>query len=263
MNWLELAKALAPENILLAGMVVVLTIEIFAPRPRGALAVAFVTVALAMVAALWLYATGFAAEPFPGEFSTDPGSSLAKATILALTLPVLLLSRDEFSQNGPFAVLLMSSLYGVCLMLSADSFLTMFLGVEMLSLPVYVLVLLSYRHSASLEAALKYLVLGGAATATFLLGVSLLYGGTATLALSGFTVAMHASDPMATAAVVLILIAFFLKAAIVPFHAWAPDAYEGATCRSPPTWPPWSRRASCWRCCASSARRRCPSPSWG
>jgi NADH-quinone oxidoreductase subunit N len=114
-------------------------------------------------------------------------------------------------------------------MLSADSFLTMFLGVEMLSLPVYVLVLLSYRHSASLEAALKYLVLGGAATATFLLGVSLLYGGTATLALSGFTVAMHASDPMATAAVVLILIAFFLKAAIVPFHAWAPDAYEGAT----------------------------------
>ena len=65
MNWLELAKALAPENILLAGMVVVLTIEIFAPRPRGALAVAFLTVALAMCAALWLYATGFAAEPFP------------------------------------------------------------------------------------------------------------------------------------------------------------------------------------------------------
>jgi len=229
MNWTALLVALAPENILLAGRVVVLTIEIFVPRPRGALAVAFATVGLALVAAFGLYVAGFSAEPFPGEFSTDPGSSLAKATILALTLPVLLMARDEFSKSGPFAVLLMSSLYGVCLMLSADSFLTLFLGLEMLSLPVYVLVLLAYRHSASLEAALKYLVLGGAATATFLLGVSLLYGGTATLALSGFTVAMHANDPMASAAVVLILIAFFLKAAIVPFHAWAPDAYEGAT----------------------------------
>lgn len=229
MNWLGLAVALAPENLLLLGIVAILTVEIVAPRPRGALVVAFCALALATLAALVLWAGGFVAEPFPGEFTVEPGASLAKAVVLALTLPVLLLARDEFPSSGPFHVLLLSSLYGVCLMLSADSFLTLFLGLEMLSLPVYVLVLLAFRRADSLEAALKYLVLGGAATATFLLGVSLLYGGTGTVSLAAFTVALSVHDPMATAAVVLVLVAFFLKAAVVPFHAWAPDAYEGAT----------------------------------
>ena len=72
-------------------------------------------------------------------------------------------------------------------------------------------------------------MLGGTATAMFLMGVSLLYGGSATLALSSFAAALGSRDIMATAAVVLIVVAFFLKAAIVPFHAWAPDAYEGAS----------------------------------
>jgi len=76
---------------------------------------------------------------------------------------------------------------------------------------------------------LALLILGGVATAMFLLGVSLLYGGTATLSLSGFTMALFVPNKMAVAAVLLVLIAFFLKAAIVPFHAWAPDAYEGAS----------------------------------
>ena len=229
MNWLGLAVALAPENLLLLGIVAILAVEIVAPRPRGALVVAFCAIALATLAALVLWAGGFVAEPFPGEFTVEPGASLAKAVVLALTLPVLLLARDEFPQSGPFHVLLLSSLYGVCLMLSADSFLTLFLGLEMLSLPVYVLVLLAFRRPESLEAALKYLVLGGTATATFLLGVSLLYGGTGTMSLAAFTVALSVHDPMATAAVILVLVAFFLKAAVVPFHAWAPDAYEGAT----------------------------------
>jgi NADH-quinone oxidoreductase subunit N len=105
----------------------------------------------------------------------------------------------------------------------------MFLGLELMSLPVYVLVLLAFGRPESPEAALKYLVLGGAATATFLLGVSLLYGGSGSLALSEFASALGAGQTMALIAAALIVIAFFLKAAIVPFHAWAPDAYEGAS----------------------------------
>ena len=61
------------------------------------------------------------------------------------------------------------------------------------------------------------------------MGISLLYGGKGSLALSAYTAALSSTDPMATTAVVLVLVAFFLKAAIVPFHAWAPDAYEGAS----------------------------------
>jgi len=148
--------------------------------------------------------------------------------VLALALPVLLMSRGEF-EGAEFPVLLLSSLYGVCLLQSSDSFLTLFLGLEIMSLPVYVLVLLAYQRAQSAEAALKYLVLGGAATAMLLMGASLLYGATGSLSTLVFAQGLGSADPMARTAVVLVILAFFLKAAIVPFHAWAPDAYEGAS----------------------------------
>jgi len=100
---------------------------------------------------------------------------------------------------------------------------------ELMSLPVYALILLGPSRRDSPEAALKYLVLGGTATATLLMGASLLYGLTGTLALSSFADALAARSALATMAIVLVVVAFFLKAAIVPFHAWAPDAYEGAS----------------------------------
>ncbi|HSC62429.1 MAG TPA: NADH-quinone oxidoreductase subunit N, partial [Caldimonas sp.] len=116
-----------------------------------------------------------------------------------------------------------------CLVISADSFLTLLLGIEILSLPVYVLVLLAMQRPDSAEAALKYLVLGGTATAMFLMGASFLYGSGGSLSIDAFPRALAAGDGLARAAVVLVLLAFFLKAAIVPFHAWAPDAYEAAS----------------------------------
>src|SRR5205085_6917510 len=128
-----------------------------------------------------------------------------------------------------FHILALSALYGACLMVSADSFLTLFLGIELLSLPVYVLVLLAFRRPESAEAALKYLVLGGTASATLLMGASLLYGWSGTLGLAGFARALGSGEPLAVAGALLVLIAFFLKGAIAPFHAWAPDAYEAAT----------------------------------
>jgi NADH-quinone oxidoreductase subunit N len=228
MNWQTVMTAMLPEHLLLVGIVLLLVLDIAMERPRGALALSLLAVGAATAAATWLHFTGYAAAPFPGHFSIDATGSLAKAVMLALALPVLLLARDDFPE-GPFYPLLLSSLYGFCLLLSSDSFLTLFLGLELMSLPVYVLVLLTFGRTESPEAALKYLVLGGTATAMFLMGASLLYGGSATLALSAFANALHAHDPMATAAFVLIILAFFLKAAIVPFHAWAPDAYEGAS----------------------------------
>jgi NADH-quinone oxidoreductase subunit N len=229
MNWLAVLVALAPENVLLTGIIALIGVEIFARRAHGALAIALCAVAIAAGAAALLATSGYAATPFPGHFSVDPAWSLAKAVVLGLALPVLLLSRDDFTDDGQFHILVLSSLYGFCLLLSADSFLTLFLGLELMALPVYVLVLLAFKRPESPEAALKYLVLGGTATAMFLMGVSLLYGGSGTLAISAFAAGLRSADTMATAGVTLILLAFFLKGAIVPFHAWAPDAYEGAS----------------------------------
>jgi len=228
MNWTALFTAMMPEHLLLAGIVVLVALEIISERSRGALAVATASVSAAAAAAFWLYSGGIDASPFAGQFSIDPQWSLAKALVLSLAVPILLMSRDEF-RDGPFYPLLLSSLYGFCLLLSSDSFLTLFLGLELLALPVYTLVLLAFRRPESAEAALKYLVLGGAASATFLMGVSLLYGGSGSLGIAAFATALEATDAMAIAAVVMILVSFFLKAAIVPFHAWAPDAYEGAS----------------------------------
>jgi NADH-quinone oxidoreductase subunit N len=228
MNWSDLLTAMLPEHLLLAGIVVLVGLEIVAEGARGALAVSLVAVAAAAAAAFWLAADGVRLAPFAGQYSIEPGWSLAKALVLALAVPVLLMSRDDF-RDGPFYPLLLSSLYGFCLLLSADSFLTLFLGLELLSLPVYTLVLLAFRRPESAEAAFKYLVLGGAATATFLMGVSLLYGGSGSLDIATFAPALAAGDAMAVAAVAMILVSFFLKAAVVPFHTWAPDAYEGAS----------------------------------
>jgi NADH-quinone oxidoreductase subunit N len=228
MSWQDVFTAMLPEHLLLAGIVLLIGMEIVWTRPRGALTVALLVVASASAASAWLHLTGYNAAPFPGQYSVDPAIAIAKAVVLAFAVPVLLLARDDFA-DGPFYPLLLSSLYGFCLLLSADSFLTLFLGLELMGLPVYVLVLLAFRRQESAEAALKYLVLGGTATATFLMGVSLIYGGSGSLAISGFAAALGSTDTMASAGVVLVLVSFFLKAAIVPFHTWAPDAYEGAS----------------------------------
>jgi len=221
-------RAMLPEHLLLFGIVVVIALEVAGRARHAALAVALVCVAGAAVAAAELALAGFSAAPFPGQFSVTPTTLLVKAMVLAFALPVLLIARDEFA-GAEFPALLLSSLYGVCLLQSADSFATLFLGLELMSLPVYVLVLLAWRRPQSAEAALKYLVLGGTATAMFLMGASLLYGSAGSLAIDAFPRALAAGDGLARAAVVLIVLAFFLKAAIVPFHAWAPDAYEAAS----------------------------------
>lgn len=228
MNPSTLLVAMLPEHTLLAGILVILVAGLAGVRERSALPIAMLAVAAAAAAAWWLYFADYAGAPFAGQFSVDPAASVAKAVVLALALPVLLLAREDFD-DARFPVLLLASLYGVCLLVSADSFLTLFLGVELMSLPVYVLVLLAFTRPESIEAALKYLVLGGAGSATLLLGISMLFGATGSLSLGAFQLALGAVDPLAQAGVALVLAAFFLKAAVVPFHAWAPDAYQGAT----------------------------------
>src|SRR6266496_3713819 len=228
MNGRDILIAMLPEHLLLAGIIALLVLEVALRRPRGALALSLVVVFAATAASLSLALGGYAGAPFLGQYAVHPTDLLAKAIVLGLAIPVLLLSRDEFTESR-FHLLFLSSLYGVCLLLSAESFLTLFLGLELMSLPVYVLVLLAFQRPQSAEAALKYLVLGGTASATLLMGASLLYGGSGSLAISTFTDALAAHDAMATSAIVLVVIAFLLKAAIVPFHTWAPDAYEGAS----------------------------------
>ena len=229
MSWANVVIAMLPENSVLTGILVLLACEAAGPlRRKTSMVISLLAVGLAAAAALWLAVSGYELAAFNGHYSVDATSQVAKAILLGLALPTVLVAGRETAERG-FSVLLLSSLYGACLLLSSDSFLTLFLGLELMSLPVYALILVAFRRAESAEGALKYLVLGGTATATLLMGVSLLYGWSDSMALSAFSEAVGSTDTIAIAGVVLVLLAFLLKAAVVPFHTWAPDAYEGAT----------------------------------
>ncbi|MFO1304675.1 MAG: NADH-quinone oxidoreductase subunit N [Burkholderiales bacterium] len=227
MNFREVLVAMAPEHVLLLGIVVLLLVDILSPRATRGFGLALLVVCAAAAIAAGLALSGTTFEPFTGQVRVTPSDFVAKAVVLALAAPIVLLCADDLAQTR-FFVLAISSLYGACLMLSADSFLTLFVGFELMSLPLYVMVMIEGQDTKSAEAALKYLVLGGVASGSLLLGASLLYGGTGSLSYASFTAALGSHDTMALAGVALVTVAFMLKAAVVPFHAWAPDAYEGA-----------------------------------
>jgi NADH-quinone oxidoreductase subunit N len=188
MNVREALIVMAPEHLLLAGIVLLLLVDIAAPRKAGGYGIALVFLCAATACAAMLALADVTASPFPGQVRITAADFAAKAIVLALAIPVLLLARDELAETR-FLALLLSSLYGACLMLASDSFLTLFLGFELLSLPVYVMVMLAYRGTRSAEAALKYLVLGGVASASLLMGAALIYGAAASLSFASFTAA--------------------------------------------------------------------------
>ena len=223
-----LLLAALPEHLLLAGIVGVLLMDLLAKRPQDALLPTLVTLLGAAGLAVMLALSGYSGAPFPGHFSVDTQAYWAKAILIGLSVPIILLVRAEGLENR-FAVLLLSSLYGAGLMLSADSLLMLFIGLELLSLPLYALVVMGSRRPESAEAALKYLVIGGVGTAVLLMGLSLTLGATGGLSVAHFQTALADDSILARGAVVLVVVAFMLKAAIVPFHSWAPDAYDGAS----------------------------------
>src|SRR5215218_432335 len=105
MNWLQVATAMAPENVLLLGILLLLGAEIVAGRTRDGFVLAFLAVAAAVLAASKLYSSGYSAAPFAGHFSITPAGALAKLVVLALTLPVLLISRDDFTDTRYYVLL--------------------------------------------------------------------------------------------------------------------------------------------------------------
>jgi NADH-quinone oxidoreductase subunit N len=229
----EALRAMLPEHLLLGGLIVLIIVSMVRGARSLALPIALGTVAASAGAAFWLAASGLSSEPFVGHFVVTPTLLLVKGALLALALPVLLMSRSDFSREGlgdtEFPTLVVASLYGLSLLPSAASALVLFLGLEMMSIPVYALIVLAFKRPQSAESALKYLVLSGAASATLLMGISLVYGATGSMALTAYADAFAQSDLLARTGVVLVLLALFLKAAVVPFHAWAPDTYEGAS----------------------------------
>jgi len=136
--------------------------------------------------------------------------------------------RSQRLERGEYYALMLFSTLGAMLMGKSADLITLFLGLETLSLPLYILVTFARSRPASQEAGLKYFLLGAFSTAFFLYGLALIYGAVGTTHIPALTTSKPQANLLLYAGLGLIIIGLAFKAAIVPFHTWAPDAYEGA-----------------------------------
>jgi NADH-quinone oxidoreductase subunit N len=140
------------------------------------------------------------------------------------------------SGQGEFFSLLLFSVLGMAVLVSAQNLITLFLGFELLSIPLYVLCASEYRREGSLESGLKYLVIGSVGSATLVYGLALVYGATGSTDFSGIASAVSSGsltggvlgDPLLLTGLGLTIVGFAFKASVAPFHQWTPDVYEGA-----------------------------------
>ncbi len=176
--------------------------------------------------------TGFA---FHGQFVSDPYAAFAKLLILAGSAMALVLSLDYNGRHHiarfEFPVLILLSVVGMMIMASAGNMMSLYMGLELQSLAMYVLAGFARDELRSSEAGLKYFVLGGLASGLLLYGISLAYGFSGTMDFVQLRTLLsdpaHASSGLVVG-VVFILVGLAFKMSAVPFHMWTPDVYEGA-----------------------------------
>jgi NADH-quinone oxidoreductase subunit N len=177
-----------------------------------------------------------ASTTIASAITLDGFSVVASATIaLALALATLVAhdwARRERVSGAEYQILALAAAAGAVLMTQANDLVVIFLGLEILSLGLYVLVALDRHRASSSEASLKYFLLGGFASALFIYGAALAYGATGTTNLSGISYFLSQSvllrPGLLYAGGALMLVGFAFKVAAVPFHLWSPDVYEGA-----------------------------------
>ena len=170
-----------------------------------------------------------------GTYVRDPMSDLLKIAILLISLLTFVYSRDYLRDRqmmvGEFYVLTLFAVLGMMVMVSANSFLTLYLGLELLALSLYTLVAFDRDSSNGAEAAMKYFVLGALGSGLLLYGLSMLYGATGSLelgAVAGAVALQGATNQVLVFGLVLVVIGIGFKFGAVPFHMWVPDTYQGA-----------------------------------
>lgn len=170
-----------------------------------------------------------------GMMVADRLSTVLQVTIFALTAVVFAYSRVYIAERGIFKseyfVLALFGVVGMCVMVSAAHFISLYLGLELLSLSLYAMVALQRDSISATEAAMKYFVLGALSSGLLLYGMSMLYGATGTLEISKVATVLatlSAHNLVATLGLVFVLSGLAFKLGLVPFHMWIPDVYEGA-----------------------------------
>lgn len=236
MNYLELFKLALPETIVVVTALVVLAIDLTGMRgmdTRLRFIIGAMVSCLGCAAAVgWTIVMPVQGEIADGMMVVNPLLQLIKAGILVLTIFTVLISiESDFTKHvGEYLALILMATAGMMFLVSAENLLMIFVALELTSLSLYILTAFNKRNIKSAEAALKYFLFGGMAAAFMLFGLSLIYGlsGSINLPEIASVLGNKGLDPLLAVAIVMTVIGFGFKVAAVPFHLWAPDAYEGA-----------------------------------
>jgi NADH-quinone oxidoreductase subunit N len=226
----------APEIFLATAICVVLLVDVFLRQEQRGLT--YLLSMLALVGVALVSMASMIQEPtvaFSGSFISDPAGGVLKLVAYIVVALVFVYSRNYLEEQdlfkGEFFVLSLFGLLGIMVMISANSMLIMYLGLELLSLSLYALVAFNRDSAIAAESAMKYFVLGAIASGTLLYGISLLYGVTGTLEFSVIAASLTGDAGLALPAVlglVFVVVGVAFKFGAVPFHMWLPDVYQGA-----------------------------------
>jgi NADH-quinone oxidoreductase subunit N len=229
--------ALAPEIVLTAVIALILLVDLLIARDDQKVLVtnlAGIGLLASLVPIFTLAIDGADRSMFGGAYVVDNFALLLKATFLITGYVVLLMSTRYIEEGdyyeGEFAFLVLCSLLGMVVMSSSRDLVTIFVALELLSLPAYMLAGWRKRDLKSNEAALKYYLLGVLSSGVMLYGMSLIFGITGTTVLPEIAgkLAGAPTEPIVSVGIFFILVGFAFKVSAVPFHFWAPDTYEGA-----------------------------------
>ena len=221
-----------PEIVILAGALALLFLGAWrgeAARPL----VDFGAIALLVVAgAIVVFLPGGTLSTFNGSFLLDPFARFLKILALAGAAAALLMSFDflraEKLERYEFGILVLTATAGMLVMISANDLITLYLGLELSSLSLYVMAAIQRDSVRSTEAGLKYFVLGALSSGMLLYGASLVYGFTGTESFPGIAVAAKGGSLGLVFGLVFVFAGLAFKVSAVPFHMWTPDVYEGA-----------------------------------
>jgi NADH-quinone oxidoreductase subunit N len=224
---------IAPELILAIGAMALLMIGVYSGERANTL-VTGLAVAILIGAGAWMLLIGDQGEAFAGAFVVDPFARFMKVLTLVGSVVTLAMSvgfaREEKFDKFEYPVLILLSTLGMLIMVSANDMMTLYLGLELQSLALYVVAAINRDSVKATEAGLKYFVLGALSSGMLLYGISLVYGYTGNTGFAEIAAALAQGERQLglVFGLVFVLAGLAFKISAVPFHMWTPDVYEGA-----------------------------------
>ncbi|MBU4224926.1 MAG: NADH-quinone oxidoreductase subunit N [Chloroflexi bacterium] len=231
---------LLPLIVLTGWAPILLLVDLFLPKGRKGWTALLAAIGLALTMGLALSQAGSELSAFGGMVTLDGFSTFLNVLFLATGLLGIAIAYGYLKrmdlERGEYYVLMLFSISGMMLMAQAADLIVIFLALELLSIPLYVLAAFARPRADSEEAGLKYFLLGAFATGFVVYGIALVFGATANTSLAGIVSAVNLSGSFVDVynptlmliGAALILVGFSFKVAAVPFHMWTPDVYQGA-----------------------------------